>query len=159
MNVPQVIRKIKKARPQNQKDFKAMGLTLVREGSGLFRSVMRIKGVPVVVKFPKASGKDVSYRSGKMHSTVEARKIAKLYRIPWMRRYLPRVYYHDKKSGILVVSWHKEFANDVDAFRALGRFTTKLLRQNHKVTVSDIHEENVRQGVDRKQIILVDLGY
>jgi len=159
MNVKQVLSKIEKLKLTTPKEFKAAHIPLVREGAGIFRVAMRVKGLPLVVKFPLASGKDMSFRGGKMHSTVEVRKIKKLARISWMRPHLPRVLYHDKKSGVLVMDWKKEFDTDVDAFRALGRLTTKLIRKWKGVTVSDIHEDNVRQGRSKREVVLVDLGY
>lgn len=152
MNIKQVLRLIQKHQPAEPSDFNRIGVSLERGvKAGVFRDVRKIKGLPLVVKFPMG-------HSGKIHSTVEVRKIKKISKIRSLRKYLPTVYYHDRKSGILVMSWHREFKDDKDAFNALGKMTTRALRQWSGVTVTDIHEGNVLQGKGN-EIILVDLGY
>lgn len=155
MNVPQVIRKISKHRPETLEDFKALSIPLVREGAGIFRTAYRIKGLPLLVKFPV----DADNTGGRAHSASEVRKIRKLRRFRWMRAYLPTIEFYDRRSGVLVLSWHPEFANDRDAFVALGMLCTRAIKNSTGVLVSDIHEDNVRRGDQRRKIILVDLGY
>lgn len=155
MNAPQVIRKIAKHRPETYDDFKALSIPLVLEGKGIFRVAYRIKGLPLLVKFPVED----DLTAGKVHSANEVRKIRRLRKFRWMRSYLPTIHFHDKQSGVLVLSWHVEFANDRDAFVALGALTTRALKIATGVLVSDIHEDNVRRGDQRRKIILVDLGY
>lgn len=159
MNASQVLRKIKTSRPSTPSEFRALGIPLIKEGAGSFRIVMRVRGLNLAVKFPQSYGPEMGLRVGKMHSTVEVRKINKLKRIPWMRPHIPRVYFHDKKSGVLVVSWHPEFRNTTTSFRALGRLMTKVIAKKTGITVSDIHEDNTRRGRTAKDSVLVDLGY
>lgn len=168
MNVKQAVSLIKKRRPSTPAEFREVGLALEKkpEGTGAFREVIKIKGLPLVVKFPLAEGthdpkkgKNLSYVRGKMHSTVEVRKISKLSKIRWMRKHLPKVYYHDRKSGVLVMHWYKNFEDDVDSLRAIGRLVTILVYRWLGVGVTDIHEDNVRMGRTKKDAILIDLGY
>jgi hypothetical protein len=168
MNVASAVRLIKKHRPKSIEDFTKAGLILERKpvGVGIFREVVKVKDLPLVIKFPLSEGthdpkkgKKLSYRAGKMHSTVEVRKIGELSKLRWMRRHLPTIYYHDKKSGVLVMHWYKEFDDDGDAFRALGRLATKIIQKWIGVGVSDIHKDNVRMGRSKKEVIIVDLGY
>lgn len=168
MNLTQAVSLIKKRRPTTPDEFREAGLVLEKkpEGTGAFREVVKIKGQPLVVKFPLAEGthdpkrgKKLSFRRGKMHSTVEVRKIHELSKIRWMRKHLPKVYYHDKKSGVLVMHWYKNFEDDVDALRAIGRLVTRLVAKWQGVGVTDIHEDNVRMGRTKKDAILIDLGY
>lgn len=168
VNLKQAVAVIKKRRPTSPQEFREAGIVFEKkpEGVGAFREVMKVKSLPLVVKFPLAEGshdprrgKKLSYRSGKMHSTAEVRKIAKLSKIRWMRPYLPKVYYHDRKSGVLVMHWYKNFDDDVDALRALGRMVTRLVYRWTNVGITDIHEDNVRMGRTKKDTILIDLGY
>jgi len=165
MNVKQAVALIRKHRPTKPQEFTAAGVPLEKklEGHGVFREVAKVKGLPLVVKFPlaennKKTGK-LSYRSGKMHSTVEVRKIEELSKLRWLRPHLPQVHYHDRKSGVQVVGYCKEFDDDIDTLRAMGRLLTKVIAKTLGVTVSDIHEDNVRKGHTVKEAILIDLGY
>jgi hypothetical protein len=155
MNVPQVIRKIRQHRPETLEDFKVLNIPLIREGAGIFRVAYHVKGLPLLVKFPI----DNDTTGGRAHSASEVRKIRKLRRFRWMRSYLPTIYFYDRRSGVLVLSWHAEFANDRDAFVALGALCTRTIKNSTGVLVSDIHEDNVRKGDQRRKIILIDLGY
>lgn len=159
---------IKKERPASPSQFREAGITLekIPEGTGAFREVLKVRGLPLVVKFPLAEGthdpkrgKKLSYRSGKMHSMMEVRRIQTLSKIKRMQMYLPKVYYHDRKSGVLVMHWYKEFTDDVDALRALGRMVTRLIWLWERVGISDIHEGNVRIGRSKKDVKIIDLGY
>lgn len=163
MNVKQAVRLIRKHRPTTTKEFNSIGVKLERKlvGSGVFREVVKVVGLPLVVKFPLAEtiGQKLSYRAGKMHSSSEVRKIQKLRKIRAMRSYLPTVYYYDTESGIVVMSHHEKFLVEEDALIALGKLTSRALRQWTGVTISDIHGDNVRRGRSRRQIIFVDIGY
>lgn len=155
MNVPQIVRKIKKHRPETPAEFRELGIPLVREGAGIFRVAYRVKKLPLLVKFPV----DDDATGGKAHSANEVRKIRRLSKFRWVKSYLPTIYFHDKQSGVLVVSWHDEFATDNDAFIALGALASRALKIATGVLVSDIHGDNVRRGAQRRKIILIDLGY
>lgn len=156
MNVSQIVAKIKRLGLETPEDFREAGIRLKREGSGLFRVGYRIVGFPLIAKFPQMG---TPARSGKSHSAKEVKKIQRLRKIRSMRAYLPTVYYYNRESGVLVTSWHDKFADFEDAFVALGRLTTRALANWTGVTVSDIHDDNVRKGRSRRQAILIDLGF
>ena len=161
MNTRTAIRRIKKYRPTTPAEFKDAGVPLGRlVGSGVFREVVRVKGCDLVVKFPLDDG---GYRDGRMHTTVELRKLKKLAEYPWMRRYLPKVHYHDPKSGVLVMRYYPRFKNYEDQIEGLGNLIRVLLRRITGVNISDIHCENIRNGTgpepENYLPILCDLGY
>ncbi|PWT76422.1 MAG: hypothetical protein C5B59_06770 [Bacteroidetes bacterium] len=163
MNVKQAVALIRKHGPSTPEEFTEIGVPLEKRkiGSGIFREVIKVKGLPLVVKFPIAESKNgrVSYRAGKMHSTVEVKKIARLRKFRKLRGHLPTVYYHDRKSGVLVMQYYPAFVNDADTLRALGKMVTKAISHGTGIEVSDIHEENVRMGKTSKHAVLIDLGY
>ena len=156
MNVKSAIRLIKKHRPRTPEDFHKLGLKFRYLGAGVFREAVEIKGIPLVVKFPLY---DEGYRHGKIHSTVEIRKIKRLNRYKYLRPYLPKVYYHDRKSGILVMHKYEKFSRRYDQCNALGDMITDLIFQLTGITVCDIYGDNVKMGRTRNSAVLVDLGY
>ena len=161
MNTRTAIRRIQKFKPTTPAEFKKAGVPLGRlVGAGVFREVVRVKDCDLVVKFPLDDG---GYRDGKIHTTVELRKLKKLAQYPWMRKYLPKVYYHDPKSGVLVMKFYPEFGDEDDQIDGLGNLIRTLIRRTTGVDIADIHSENVRNGTRHEAIkylpILVDVGY
>jgi len=81
-----------------------------------------------------------------------------------MHPYLPKVHYHDPKSGTLVMSYHPPFKTSDDQIEALGRFAGMLLRRLTHVSTRDIHRDNLhkRRNVpdsENEIAVLIDLGY
>jgi hypothetical protein len=128
-------------------------------GEGVFRKTYRISGTSLVVKFPlRDSERDA--REGRQHSAAEVRRIKKLSGVPVIKGYLPKVYYHDKSSGVVVMSFHPKFNDRDDQIESLGTLITHLIRRFTGVTVSDIHCDNVNMRTHRKKAaVLIDLGY
>jgi hypothetical protein len=135
-------------------------------GDGLFREVYKIKGQPLVAKFPLYSIEDedsAHARDAKMHTTMEVRKITKLSKTRWMRKYLPKIYYHDRKSGIVVMHYHPPFRESEESYTALGRLVTELLKRQFGVTIGDIWEPNIGRRDPASGYnplaVLIDAGY
>lgn len=122
---------------------------------------MKVKGLPLVVKFPLCEGDEdkASTRAGKHHSTMEVRKVLQLYKTRWMRKYLPKIYHHDRKSGVLVIHYYKDFTKD-SKFEAMAELVWELIWRTFKVSLGDIHAENLRCREKRhKSLVFIDLGY
>jgi len=149
------IKYIQKAKPRTIEDFESLGFRLKRIGGGVFREVYRIKSFPLVVKFPCDEPSD-------RHSRAEMRKIKKLSEFPFLRKYLPRVYYYDPKSGVIVMELYSRFSDNVDAADALGRLAGMLIHRLTGVPMKDIHTDNILTPDPRRRsprLVFCDLGY
>ena len=77
-----------------------------------------------------------------------------------MRPHLPEVFYHDKKSGVIVMRKYPKYDNYKSQADAMGEMIQRLVYKLTKVSCSDIHSENVRKRrFNKEQSVLVDLGY
>ena len=159
----QIVNLIKKHKPTEPEAFAAIGVTLEKKalGAGIFRECVRVKGYPLAVKFPLHDEVEdglPSAQEGIDHSRDEVKKITGL-QTSWLKKFLPKIYYHDKKHGIVVVHWYKDFGTERDKFRALGKLVSYAVNRSTGAKITDIHEENIRQGKTRHDVILIDLGY
>jgi hypothetical protein len=164
------VKRIRKFSPKTPFDFAKIGVPLKAraEGSGVFREAVGALYLPLVVKFPLCGGKmpasgNDDYHEGKRHTTAEVKRIARLGKFSFMRKYLPKVYYHDRKSGVLVMHWYDTFINDFDAYCSLGNMVADLMYRLTGVKTIDIHSGNTRTSSpkrkDRGRTILIDVGY
>ena len=148
---------IRKHGPVTPNDFKKLGLGLASIGAGVFREVARIKGCDLVVKFPLEEKGGYSY--GIQHSISEMNRIARLSRVPELKPHLPKVFYFDRKNGIIVMNFYPD-ASDADKVDMLGSLVRKLVQRICRVTLGDIHAGNVRRKRKDWEIpLFVDLGY
>lgn len=107
-NYPELIRSLRRSRPANAAEFTACtGRALSLLGSGWRRETYRIKGTELVVKFPMQfvelpSEAAVCIR----HARAEMRIITNILRrksLRHLRRFVPKVFYFDHKTGVMVV--------------------------------------------------------
>ena len=112
-STPDAVRRIRKHKPKNQGDFDKIGVELesVPFSGGSFRNVYHTtnKKLRIVVKFPVIDND--STHSGIVHSRAEVRKINKLSRFKLLKPHLPKVYYHDDRTGIVVMKKYSDFPN------------------------------------------------
>ena len=99
---------IRKHSPTSPEAFKKLGLRLSYLGAGVFREVARIQGCDLVVKFPLDDGAGC-YAEGIAHSLSEMKRIERLARISEMKPHLPKVFYFDRKNGIIVMNFGIDF--------------------------------------------------
>jgi tRNA A-37 threonylcarbamoyl transferase component Bud32 len=97
------------------------------------------------------------YNTNRAHTQAEIRRIKQLRKFRVMRRHLPRIYYYDPKSSVLVISYHPPFENDMKCCDATGRFLGQLIYQIAGVRCTDIRMENIHQ--QGQNAVLIDLGY
>lgn len=167
MNITQAIRQIRLHRPRTPEQFTTAGVPLEKRaiGSGVFREVVKVAGLPLVVKFPLNEGRALNpnYREGIAHSQSEVRKINRLKKLRWMRKYLPKVYYYERASGVLVMHWYPSFnENTCDFEDATARFVGVLFRHATGTSMIDYHSGNACRGVDNQgdtYPVLIDFGY
>lgn len=164
------IRRIKQFKPTTEGGFMSAGVPLKSKvlGAGVFRESFMAVDLPLVVKFPLCGGdmpksKNPDYHEGKWHTTTEVKRIERLSKFTFMRKYLPKIYYHDRKSGVLVMHWYDEFNDDFIRYCSLGNMAADLMYRLTGVKTIDIHGGNTRTSNrledEKGRTILIDIGY
>ena len=163
MNIRTAVRRIKTFKPETPEEFADAGVPVLDDKNfvyaGVFREVYRIVGVPLVVKFPL--GDSYSETSeGRRHTNAEVNRIKRLSAFPVMRKYLPKVYYHDKASGIVVMRYYAELDEWTDD-TMLNKFIQNLIKDITGIQLSDVHDGNVRSsnGKPTGRPVMIDCGY
>ena len=159
MRKAKALKLIRKHQPSNPAAFVKLGFRLNYIGAGVFREVARIAGCDLVVKFPLIPEGDDEGPEGIAHSASEMQRIEKLARVAELKPHLPKVFYFDRKNGIIVMQFYPELKPDA-AVELLGKIVKKLVSRVGRVAMSDIHDGNVRRkrkGWD--QLVFTDLGY
>ena len=157
--VQTVLRAIIKNRPRTPEEFRKTGIKLRYIDHGVFREVYKVQGCPLVVKFPL--NEDQDFDDGVQHSMSEVRRIARLSRIQELKPHLPRIFYHDKENGVLVMRYYPKMEKD-RAVELLGAIVKKLVSKIARVQMSDIHSDNIRHQKDASatgRLVFVDCGY
>ena len=93
-----------------------------------------------------------------MHSADEVRRIRQLQKEGTLKDFLPEVFYHDKKSGTVVMRYYPKFKDFESQADAMGEIISHLIYKATRIRCSDVHTENIRCGKSRLAI-LIDLGY
>ena len=152
-----VLSRITKSRPTTPVEFRAIGIKLRFIDAGVFREVYKISGAPLVVKFPI----DEDGRAdGIQHSISEVSRIKRLASIKELTPHLPKVHYHDRKNGIMVMQFYPRPKDDAETVELLGKIIKKLVSRIARVQMSDIHSDNVRKRRgDWMSAVFTDLGY
>ncbi len=164
MNIRTAIRRIKKFKPTTPEEFADAGVPVLDDKkfvhAGVFREVYRIVGVPLVVKFPFGDSY-LEPSGGRKHTNAEVNRIKRLSAFPVMRKYLPKVYYHDKTNGIVVMRHYAELVKDGTDDTIINKFIQDLIKDITGIRLGDVHDGNIRShnGSNTGRPILIDLGY
>jgi hypothetical protein len=151
-----VIARIIRNRPTNPQAFREAGIKLRYLDEGVFRQVFKISGCPLVVKFP-LEGEIVD---GVQHSISEVNRVKRLSKIKEVLPHLPKIHYHDRKNGVLIMQFYPRPRNDAETVEMLGKVIKKLVSRIARVQMSDIHADNVRKHRgDWTSAVFTDLGY
>jgi len=164
------IRRIKKFKPTTPEEFYCAGVPLDNKtaDAGVFREAVKACNLPLCVKFPLLAGKmtkngNDDYHEGRWHTTTEVKRIERFSKFPFMRKYLPKIYYHDRKSGVLVMRWYDKFEDEFVGYCSLGNMVADLMYRLTGVKTLDIHGGNTRTSNPRKgekgHTVLIDMGY
>ena len=160
MRLQTAIARIRKYKPTTPDEFRAAGVPLGGcLGTGAFREVVKVKGCDLVVKFPLQEGCDAipDYHEGVDHSALEMRKLARLKKFKWMRRFLPKVYYCDCKHGIIVMRYYELITKHKFLFDT--KFVYTLIKRSTGVSISDYTWGNVGKTGRNDTPVLIDCGY
>jgi hypothetical protein len=78
-----------------------------------------------------------------------------------MRKYLPKVYYHDKTDGIVVMRYYAELDKDWADDTMVNKFIQDLVKDMTGIQLSDVHNGNVRSsnGKPTGRPVMIDCGY
>lgn len=139
-------------------------LPLKRLGAGSFRNVYRIVNSPFVVKFPHlgTSGSDTAgpQRCIK-HSSLEADKHRHFMGFHELRNCLPKLYFHDKKTGVIVMEYIDEDNTSSCEYRRserMGDMIGILIKSLTRRKLTDISENNLKLAKDG-QLKFIDLAF
>jgi hypothetical protein len=161
MTTAQALRLIRQHKPVTPAQWKALRLKFRFIGAGVFREVCRIVGTDLVVKSPLSEGRGakLDYSQGIQHSKSEMNRLARLAKIDVLKPYLPTVHYYDAKYGIIVMKFYPAIPANKKV-ELLGRVIKSLVSKLAGVTMSDIHDDNIRQKRSDWQVpVFTDLGY
>jgi hypothetical protein len=159
------LRKIRAHKPSSPAAFRKIGLPVRWLKSGVFRETCRIINCDLVVKFPlgdpDGDGRSSrKYARGRQHTRTEIARIKRLLKFKFMEPYIPKVHYHDPKSGTLVMSYHPPFSDREEQIDSMGRFIQMLIERGTGVRCSDLHSDNVhKKSRNHKRVVIIDLGY
>jgi hypothetical protein len=166
MTTAKALRLIRQNKPVTPEQWKALGFRFEYLGRGVFREVCRIKGTDLVVKSPLGEGRidpkrntKLDYSEGILHSKAEMNRLGRLARIDVLKPYLPTVYYYDAKFGQIVMKYYPPIPQK-QKVELLGKVVKSLVSKLANVTMSDIHDDNIRQKrTDWEVCVFTDLGY
>jgi len=151
-----VIAQIIRNRPTSPQAFRDAGIKLRYLDEGVFRQVFKISGCPLVVKFPLEG----EIADGVQHSASEVNRVKRLSKIKELVPHLPKIHYHDRKNGVLIMQFYPRPRNDAETVEMLGKVIKKLVSRIARVQMSDIHADNVRKRRgDWTSAVFTDLGY
>ncbi len=157
--ITRIVRKLRAIRPQQASDLRAAGVSLRLLGSGLYRDGYKVKDCDLVLKFPRKialkSGKK-SLAEGRKHSAAEIRRLRRLRQVTCLDKFLPEIFYYDKKSGVIGMKYYPTFTDFEDQADAMGTVIESLIFGVSRIRCTDIHTENVRQNKERA--VIIDLG-
>lgn len=138
--IARALKKIRAAKPQTHKDFKAIGLPLRWIGTGAFRECCEILNCDLVVKFPLSRKK---YVSGRRHTATEMARLKRLKQHRVMLPHLPEVFYYDKMRGIVVMRKYPKYDNFEDQADAMGQMIQRLIYAVVGIKCQDIHVSEI----------------
>ncbi len=147
--VIRIIQKIRALKPKTVADLRTAGIRLRLLGEGLYRAGFKVINCDLVVKFPEKTG-------GRAHARSEMRRLSRLKKLGVLDRFLPEVLYFDRETGVIAMRYYPAFEDFEAQADALGHLAGVLIRRLTRVSCSDIHTENVRQGL--KNAVIIDLG-
>ncbi len=84
------------------------------------------------------------------------RRLSRLKKLGVLDRFLPEVLYFDRETGVIAMRYYPAFEDFEAQADALGHLAGVLIRRLTRVSCSDLHTENVRQGL--KNAVIIDLG-
>jgi hypothetical protein len=165
MKTATALRLIRQNNPVTPAQWGALGLKFETLGHGVFREAYRIKGTDLVVKSPLAEGRGsaLDYREGIQHSKSEMNRLGRFARIDVLKPFLPQVFWYDSKHGQIVMKYYPAIPETHKAAALvvlLGKVVKSLVSKLAGVTMSDIHDDNIRQKRSDWQVcVFTDLGY
>jgi len=156
--IGKLVGRFDKHKPKSLDDIHALGIKTRRIGCGVYRTAHKITGLPVVIKIPATDHQDC-----RRHSVAEDRAVRSIKRFKVyapLKKYMPRIYYCDKSTGIMLVHFYKPIKGSHghvlasvinDLIHAIWPYATE------GTGGVDMHSGNI--GMDDAQPKLIDLGY
>ena len=163
VKIHSVVDDFKKNKPGTKDEIEDLGYDLKFLSDGLFREVYALKHerevLPFVIKLPK-SGNFTSCLEHVKCEMATIKKIKKDNKFAALRRYLPKTYYYNEKSGLVLQKRYISFNTNESTLVAtiLSNLVSDL--NGHG---GDVHESNVMYILDKtigeKKPVIIDFGY
>jgi hypothetical protein len=154
------VERIRNLNPEIESDLSNAGIRYRMLGFGTFRTTYALTGYKLVIKFPNTGDTDEG-ADGIEHSAMEIRRIARVCkRLPFMRRHVPKVLYHNPKTGVVVME--RIFGKHMlmsDENGCINRIMSQLFRKCG-VILDDAWGDNIiiEEGNIHRAVI-IDFGY
>ena len=157
-----ILKTIRRHKPTSVEEFEdELGLDLIAMDNGSFREVYNISGTRLVVKIPMEIDLDGCgvHAMAAAHSRREIRRIRQVLRrknLTHIRRYVPKVYYADYKSGVIVMEMLRDIGK-VD--RAAENIIAHMLEDTFPCVNNCSDAKSTNLGINtRGQIKVLDWG-
>lgn len=157
MTLKRIIALLREHEVQTPDQFdEVVGLPLVFIDAGCFREAWAVPNKRVVVKFPLETEKD-DYRLGVLHSRNEIKRMRKIMAsnsLRHLRRYIPRVQFANKNTGLILME-RLDLVGKVPPDKA--RIVEQMFQDTFGSHHGDLFSTNVGYN-GRGQIKVLDLG-
>jgi tRNA A-37 threonylcarbamoyl transferase component Bud32 len=154
MKIKDIIKILKEHQPTTAAEAKKAGIPLRWVDEGAYRKVYRVTGAPYVIKFP------VKAADAREHAHAEAEKVKALAHFPAVKTLLPKIYFHDEKTGVIVMKWYRPskepLSEQLDsALGTISELISALTKYEH--TLGDMYTGNAM--FTSEGLTLLDLGF
>lgn len=164
MKLSRVLQIVKKHKPTVAAHLRGH-LNLKFIGSGSYRKTYRVVNSPFLIKFPhigpSASDRD-NHAACVKHSGLEVAKHRHFSGFFELKAYLPKIYYYDKVTGIVVMEYIEENDDTTNAdywkYEALSGLVSVLIKSLTRKKLTDISDSNLRLSKGG-QLKFIDLAF
>lgn len=149
MTIKKLVELMKQHMPGHRHELERY-IPLKLVGAGSFREVYSVRGAGWVVKFPYNTGSD------REHARNEMKAIKKLLTSPKLKKYAPKVYYFEWKTGVIVMKRYRQAGYSTSCGKAGMKLSRKLI--DFFETAPDFEDYLGNFARDGRRLIAVDLG-
>lgn len=163
MTKKEILRRIEHYKPHTLGELRRLKIPHQFIGSGAFREAYKLGKYSLVIKLPFGRKGSKEWKDSRKHTNDEVAKIEHFAQFKALKPYLPEIFYHDRKHGVVVMKYYKprysttalkKFREHWIAWNIVGR----LVKQLTGKPLTDMGWSNVCLLGNNKAKFL-DLGY
>ena len=142
--------------PKTVEEIKKLGIKLRSLGSGAYRYVYKVVGLPIVLKIP------LDNPASRRHSEEEIKVIKKINRLKKyrkLRKYMPYIHFYNPTTRMIGMQYYDTTRNPYK--NRMASILTDLIEEiwpGVDKSSADVHSANIAFDSDG-QIKIIDLGY